>query len=301
MTTEFKLTREASIKHASRGLRTQLSTVECEGAWQGELPALLALSFSPPTLLTSLLLALWLRIFGCEWNVLSTWCQNSAQLNGRRGTGCTHSHTYTHTYTHAHHTRHTLALQTNKHWRNFAAISKSFFFSNFYFCFFFSLSSQAFAAAAVAADADGDVVICICNQKVAHKLCFMLIFERTHTHAHAHKELDDRHFNVPRPAPSHTWNRKNEHRMQRIAHCAQVASIFQYQKGGEGGLGRVRCQQRWVGKTGKDSLCAETNTHIYTCTQIYAYLCECVRVWPCLVLPLWIAEIANCAASLVHI
>lgn len=68
--------------------------------------------------------------------------------------------------------------------------------------FFFSLSSQAFAAAAVEADADGDVVICICNQKVAHKLCFMLIFERTHTHTH--KELDDRHFNVPRPAPSHT-------------------------------------------------------------------------------------------------
>lgn len=213
----------------------------------------------------------------------------------------THTHTLTNTPTHTYtpQTPHTCAANKQTLAQFCCNIKKFFFFSNFNFWFFFSLSSQAFAAAAVAADADGDVVICICNQKVAHKLCFMLIFERTHTHAHAHKELDDRHFNVPRPAPSHTWNRKNEHRMQRIAHCAQVASIFQYQKGGEGGLGRVRCQQRWVGKTGKDSLCAETNTHIYTCTQIYAYLCVCV--WPCLVLPLWIAEIANCAASLVHI
>lgn len=35
MTTEFKLTREASIKHASRGLRTQLSTGEWEGKVRG--------------------------------------------------------------------------------------------------------------------------------------------------------------------------------------------------------------------------------------------------------------------------
>lgn len=145
----------------------------------------------------------------------------------------THTLTNTHLHTHAHHKRHTLTLQTNKHWRNFAAISKSFFFSNFYFCFFFfSLSSQAFAAAAVEADADGDVVICICNQKVAHKLCFMLIFERTHTHTH--KELDDRHFNVPRPAPSHTWNRKNEHRMQRRlrASCLNISISEEEGKGG---------------------------------------------------------------------
>lgn len=94
----------------------------------------------------------------------------------------THMHSQTHTYTHTHttHATHLRCKQTN-----IGAILLQYqkvFFSQIFIFGFFSLSSQAFAAAAVEADADGDVVICICNQKVAHKLCFMLIFERTHTH-----------------------------------------------------------------------------------------------------------------------
>lgn len=72
------------------------------------------------------------------------------------------------------------------------------------------------------------------------------------------------------------------------AHCAQVASIFQYQRRVMErwwkGEGRVRHQQRWVGKTRKDSLWAETNTQTSMHIHIFytnAYLCVCVCMPGC--------------------
>lgn len=185
-----------------------------------------------------------------------------------------------------------------------------FFFQIFIFCFFvFLQSSQAFPAAAVEADADEDVVICICNQKVAHKLCFMLIF--VHTHTRTHKELDDRHFNVPSqppppPPPLHTWNLKNEHRMQRTlrASCLNI-SISEEGDGEVVEGGRESASSAKVSRKNSKGFFVSRDEHtnfnaytyiLYKCLSVC--VCVYVWVWPCLVLPLWIAEIVNCAASL---